>query len=326
MQHKRHQILLLLVFLTVNSLNIYCVTHTVTNGNDDGIGSLRNAVEIASSGDTIVFASNIATVNLIGSDIIIDKNLTIIGGIGSSKVTITAGIRRIFFIYNPSSSINFTINNLILTGVNYSNPITPVLDYGGAIYANNSTITITNCDFTNNHISLSYGGAIYAYNSVFIAINCTFSNNQANIGQAIMTWNPGTANLYHCTIDNKLSSNGNQINGPLYSYNTIITQNTGSPISESILGSGHNLIGGQNGVTRNLVFGSNTYTNGYIMPLPFAKSATILNNTIQAPSGITVSEILNYLKYDQIGNPRPIIGNTATYGTIEIIVYTSLYL
>jgi hypothetical protein len=78
---------------------------------------------------------------------------------------------------------------------------------------------------------------------------------------------------------------------------------------------------GENGVTRDLIFGNNTYADGYIIPLDYATSATRLDNTIQVPSIMTVAEILNYLATDQIGTPRPTVGNV-TYGAIEIAEIT----
>src|SRR5689334_17940915 len=53
-------------------------TLTVTNGNDSGVGSLRDTIAAASSGDTIVF-SGVTTVTLTSGQLTINKNLTISG-------------------------------------------------------------------------------------------------------------------------------------------------------------------------------------------------------------------------------------------------------
>jgi len=73
----RVKILLLFVFFTVSTVNIYAAIHTVTNGDNAGAGSLRNTVAIANSGDTVVF-DNVDTVFLTVS-LLVNKNLTIIG-------------------------------------------------------------------------------------------------------------------------------------------------------------------------------------------------------------------------------------------------------
>ena len=64
-------------------------TITVTNGNDSGPGSLRQAIVDASSGDTINFAPSVTTVNLTSGELVIDKNLTITGPF-AGRVTVTA--------------------------------------------------------------------------------------------------------------------------------------------------------------------------------------------------------------------------------------------
>ena len=58
-------------------------TCTVTNTNDSGTGSLRDAIAMCSSGDTIVFSVT-GTITLTSGELVIEKNLTIMGpGAGS---------------------------------------------------------------------------------------------------------------------------------------------------------------------------------------------------------------------------------------------------
>src|ERR687886_49436 len=75
-------------------------TITVTNTNDSGPGSLRNAIASAATGDTIQFASSLAnkTITLTSGQLFINKNLTIdadsvgqltISGNNSSRVILT---------------------------------------------------------------------------------------------------------------------------------------------------------------------------------------------------------------------------------------------
>ena len=54
-------------------------TLTVTSGGDTGVGTLRNQIAAAASGDTIVF-SGVTTVTLTSGELVINKNLTINGG------------------------------------------------------------------------------------------------------------------------------------------------------------------------------------------------------------------------------------------------------
>jgi len=80
-------------------------TITVTNTNDSGPGSLRQAILNASSGDTINFAPSVTTVTLTSGELVIDKNLTITGP-GANRLTVTAEYQDFvyFRIFNISSS------------------------------------------------------------------------------------------------------------------------------------------------------------------------------------------------------------------------------
>jgi len=48
----------------------------------------------------------------------------------------------------------------------------------GAIMFFNGSLTLENCEFSNNY-SGSDGGAVYSANAELSVINCTFRNNQS---------------------------------------------------------------------------------------------------------------------------------------------------
>ena len=78
---KQKTFLTTLIFaLTFLTVNIYATTHTVTNSNDTGAGSLRQTIQNANSGDSIVFATDVNYITLTSGQIEITKNLTIDGG------------------------------------------------------------------------------------------------------------------------------------------------------------------------------------------------------------------------------------------------------
>src|SRR6266576_3398259 len=56
--------------LLLNATDARAATITVSNGNDSGSGSLRQAVVDASSGDTINFAPSVTTVNLTSDELL----------------------------------------------------------------------------------------------------------------------------------------------------------------------------------------------------------------------------------------------------------------
>src|SRR5438876_10492956 len=91
----------------------------VTNTNDTGAGSLRNAIAEAAAGDTINLPAGLGTITLTSAELIIDKALTI-SGPGSGKLTITrsaAGGTPEFRIFNVTSS-NATVT---ISGVTVNN-------------------------------------------------------------------------------------------------------------------------------------------------------------------------------------------------------------
>lgn len=91
---------------------------TVTNLNDSGTGSLRDAIVTAQAGDTIRFAPYLAnqTIELTGGqlEIPIGKNL-VIDGIDAPNLTISGSqTDRIFYLQAGAAAISLTIKNLRL--------------------------------------------------------------------------------------------------------------------------------------------------------------------------------------------------------------------
>ena len=104
--------------LLLSATDAVAATITVTNGNDSGLGSLRRAILIdASPGDTINFAPSVTTVNLTSDELIINKNLTIIGP-GANRLTVQRSTNapefRIFRIRSSTVTVStsgITISN-----------------------------------------------------------------------------------------------------------------------------------------------------------------------------------------------------------------------
>ena len=77
--------------LLLSATNTLGGTITVTNGNDQGPGSLRQAILNASSGDAINFAPSVTTVTLTSGESVIDKNLMITGP-GANHFTVQGDV------------------------------------------------------------------------------------------------------------------------------------------------------------------------------------------------------------------------------------------
>jgi hypothetical protein len=142
---------------------------TVTNNSSSGVGSLRNAIDLAQSGDTIKFNSSLSNRTItLNSSIGIQKSL-IIDGADAPGLTISGGNQtNIFRLAKENKSL--TVQNVTLAdSYNRAAP-------GGAIWAtNNSTLDVENTDFINN---VSQGAALHGQaGTVMTVTNSSFENN-----------------------------------------------------------------------------------------------------------------------------------------------------
>lgn len=189
---------------------------TLVDENDsscvDGDCSLRDALEVAASGDTINFSVT-GTITL-GSQLQINKDLTI-NGPGRDLLSISQGnpTARVLFIWSgysvSISSLTIENGNETFGGgggiVNNSSALT--LDDmtirnniaagqgGGISLAGSASLTVTNSLFTNNTVTNfgGGGGAISAENHQPVSLmNVTFENNAADVGGAIYIISSGS--------------------------------------------------------------------------------------------------------------------------------------
>ena len=129
-----------LVFLV--SANAFAATVTTTN--NDGAGSLRDAIASAASGDTINFNLTYPATIILSSPLMIGTNLNIVGP-GASNLAISGGgAARIFSVI---SGVTATVS-----GATLENGYSAFPDYGGAIY-NNGTLTVSNSTIQDNSAS-----------------------------------------------------------------------------------------------------------------------------------------------------------------------------
>ena len=250
-------------------------TFTVSNTDDSGLGSLRQAITDANTaaGGTITFTAGVTgTIDLqaalpnLDSDIIID-------GPGASTLT----VQRSFAVSTPAFSV-FTINvgkTVEINGLTIKNG-NGGLDGGGGVY-NGGTLFIIACAISNNNSLNSHGGGINNAGTLIITdstvannstpmfgggifnninsatlTNCTIANNSSGVGGGIMNF-IGVLNVYNSTVANNIATQlgGGGINsaGALFLRSTIVAKNTGQfpdvgLISNSL---GHNLIGNSTG-------------------------------------------------------------------------------
>ncbi len=160
----------------------------VSNNNDSGAGSLRQAISdntTLGGSNTIVFSNVVTgTILLTSGQLFIGKSVNILGP-GPSVLAING---------NAASRIFDTEreNNILIAGLTLTNASSPG-GSGGAIFNFWSTMTVSNCTIRGN--SAQNGGGIYNYgnlsNATLRVIACTLGGNSANYGGAI--YNSGSS-------------------------------------------------------------------------------------------------------------------------------------
>jgi hypothetical protein len=144
--------LMLSMALAVIPHRVQAATLTVSNLNDSGPGSLREAIASASRADTISLAAT-GTISLTSGELLIAKDLKIIGP-GWTDLTLSANRQSRVFKINPN--VNFTMSGLAICDGLSSNgaPGTPDAPSGGqgadggAIYSAGS-LTLYQCVVSN---------------------------------------------------------------------------------------------------------------------------------------------------------------------------------
>src|SRR6267378_1942357 len=207
--------------LLLSATNAAAATVTVTNGNDSGPGSLRQAIIDASPGDTINFAPSLTTVTLTSGELVIDKNLTITGP-GANRLTVTAMYND--FVYFRIFNISSSTVTVSISGMTISNGYLPG-EGGGGVLNENGTMTITGCTISNNSAGSGFGmdiaeggGILNDSGGSLIIINSAISSNScsATDGEPFIfasAFGGGVDNLGSMTITNCTIS-GNSAVGP----------------------------------------------------------------------------------------------------------------
>jgi predicted outer membrane repeat protein len=171
-------------------------TITVSNLNDSGPGSLRQAVLDANQNgggsDDIVFASGLSGTIDIGSfngDGLYPGSAMNIKGPGADKITLRGTNGAGYIIYtgfdfggatgSPGDPI--TISGLTITGGHAD--ATTNSDSGGGIFNKDANLTVTDSVITNNY-ALNDGGGIYTDTQTgsVTVVNSTISGNRASDG------------------------------------------------------------------------------------------------------------------------------------------------
>ena len=164
-------------------------TFTVTNLNDSGAGSLRQAIEDgngAAGADNVVFQSGLTgTITLTGGEIGISDSLTITGPGAASLAVSGNNASRVFYLYNKGEVIDVTLAGITVRDGFAGGTPGAVLGgngNGAGIINFGEELTLDGVVLSNNYAQYD-GGALWStsyYDGESLIIrNSTFSNNEA---------------------------------------------------------------------------------------------------------------------------------------------------
>ena len=155
---------------------------TVNSSDYNAWKLLKKVVEIADDHATITIDGKIkATSGENAGQIVITKTLTIRGKTGADSDILDANtMSRIFKVENRATLF---LENLKLTGGKVEGE-EDADKCGGAIYASNAIVNITNCIITGNEADTN-GGGLNVEGTPTTITNCTFTGNTAKNGGGI---------------------------------------------------------------------------------------------------------------------------------------------
>ena len=252
-------------------------TTRVTNTNDSGPGSLRQALADAHNGDTIIFDSSLngRNIGLTSDELVIDKNVTI-NGPGANSLGVYRSSNPDLRIFHVMPGATVTITGLTVSGGGGDQP------GGGGALNDHAMLTMNNCVVQNN--GALNGGGVYndgsAGSATLTILNSTVSGNYGHYaGGGIYNdaSNSGnaTASLINCTVDGNIASysgspfgggDGGGIynnSGTLAITNSLISNNRAGVTFEFPAGSGGGIVSyGTLTITNSAVSGNQAPVTG----------------------------------------------------------------
>src|SRR6516162_5724256 len=235
---KTRTVLILITLLCAamaSVLSAYTATIVVSNTNDSGPGSLRDALAIANDGDTIDATGVSGTILLTSGELQINHNVTIKGP-GAENLSVNGNAASIVF---DNTAANVTISGLTITNGHDTNGGTGGAIYntggltlsdsivsnsvasfgGGGIYGNEATLTVINCTITSNSVTgvggfgSGSGGGISSFGGTVTVINSTISNNKATCRGGGINATSAQLTVTNSTISGNLSGGGSECEG-----------------------------------------------------------------------------------------------------------------
>jgi len=186
-------------------------TIVVTNTNDSGPGSLRDALASANDGDTIDATGVSGTILLTSGELQINHNLTITGP-GAANLAINGNAT--FRVFENFAS------NVTISGLTITNGFTTDGIYGGGGILNHAGLTFSSSSIVSN-VGGAYGGGISSSGGEALTVtNSLISGNSSGInGGGIAFSGGGTLTMTNSVI----SGNNSGAGGGIHADGVIVT-------------------------------------------------------------------------------------------------------
>jgi len=218
----------------------------VNNTNDNGPGSLRQALVDANDGDTIDATGISGAITLSSGELLVDKSVTIEGAGAHILAVDGNATSRVFHVTSigPVTISDLTIRN----GQGGFG--------GGILNGAGAALSITNSTLSGN--TGAFGGASYNAGTLTI-VNSTVSGNTASEGAG--TYNAGTLTITNSTFSGNTAGGGGAVIslGPLLIANSTLSGNSAN-FAGGIFDLGTLQIG--NTILNAGASGANIYSNG----------------------------------------------------------------
>ncbi len=293
-------------------------TFTVTNLNDAGAGSLRQAVTDANGAagaDIVAFQAGVTgTITLTTGQLLVSDSVDIQGP-GAAALTVSGNnTGRVFYLYNGAALLDVTISGLTITGGG-------AVTFGAGIIDFGENLVLDGVTMTGNTASAG-GGAIAATDltgdgmSLTVRDSTISGNDSGRDGGGIYFYTTGGPML----IENSVISGNDAVDdgGGIYLYD--ITDDltvTGSTISGNTAGAAgfgggiyfYQTDGGTQTIDHSTLSGNSAYLGGGLMSIFADTPLTIDHSTLSGNSAVAGGAMFNVFAY---GAPVVVVDSTVS--------------